>query len=149
MNEGFIVLDEAQFEEADGLCVTIRPEVTDVDIFPISGDNLRTLQTLFPDKIILTVEFKLTPDVCVDLTSYESVRFSYNILAKQGFEPADDEAFVRLAATQMSPNKKMFICIKKMGNTAFKGSAVYQHNLKCVRCFDMNLVVNPKKYRDT
>lgn len=146
MNEGLIVLDKDQIQYTDVQSVQIKTSVPYVDVFSVTKENYDILKQLHPDKEILTVQFQIIPNICLDMTSYEYVKYTYNVLKQKGFEAKDDNALIALATTEMSPNKTMVIFYQEMGPTAFDNSKVYQYRIKCIRCYDLTKLSNLKVY---
>ena len=146
MNEGLIVLDKTQIEYVDAQSVRIKSSVPCVEILSVTKENYNILKQLYPDKEILTVQFQIIPNVCLDMTSYESVKYNYNVLKQKGMVAKDDEEFVSLATTHLSPPKTMVIMHREMGPTAFENSNVHQYRIKCIRCYDLSKLFNVKVY---
>ena len=145
MNEGLIALDKSQIECTD-VSVQIATMVPYVEIFSVTKENYDILKQLYPDKEILSVQFQIIPNICLDMTSYEYVKYTYNVLKQKGFVPKDDSELISLATTQMSPGKTMVIRYQEMGPTAFENSKVYQYRVKCIRCYDLTKLSNIKVY---
>ncbi len=146
MNEGLIVLDKAQIQYTDVQSVQIKSSVPYVDVFSVTKENYDILKQLHPDKEILTVQFQIIPNICLDMTSYEYVKYTYNVLKQKGFEAKDDNEFISMATTHLSPPKTMVIMYREMGATAFDNSKVYQYRIKCIRCYDLTKLSNVKVY---
>ena len=145
MNEGLIALDKSQIECTD-TAVRITDMVPYVEIFSVTKENYDILKQLYPDREILSVQFQIIPNICLAMTSYEYVKYTYHVLKQKGFVPKDDSDLISLATTQMSPNKTMVISYQEMGPAAFENSQVYQYRVKCIRCYDMTKLSNIKVY---
>lgn len=145
MNEGLIALYKSQIE-CTNAAVRITAMIPYVEIFSVTKENYDILKQLYPDKEILSVQFQIIPNVCLDMTSYEYVKYTYNVLRQKGFTPKDDSELISLATTQMSPGKTMVILHREMGPAAFENSKIYQYRVKCIRCYDLTKLSNIKVY---
>lgn len=138
---GLVVLDEKDIIETDTQTIKLNPNLTRVAIYQYNKATYNILTKVFSNKVIIRVEFIRTQDIILDMTYYESVKNTYNILSKLNYKVESDNDLITLATQKIVPNKKLVVIHKQLGNLAFPNSKVKQYKLKAVYCYDLSLIL--------
>ncbi len=142
---GFIVLDEKDIIKTDTPIIKLNPNIKRLTIYPYNKSTYTILSEVFSNKQIIKIEFISTQDIILDMTSYESVRNTYNILNKFGEVVNSDEDLINLATRKIVPCKKLIITQRQFGKSAFPNSKVKQYKFKVIYCYDISLIVKASK----
>lgn len=139
--------DDAIKVDKNTNAVTLSKYVDTLVIYPCNESTYETLLKLHSNRKIVKVNFMSTQDIVLDMSSYASVKNTYNALREIGCKPESDDDLMRLAK---KVNKKLIVTQKQLGNTAFSKSKVTEYALKVVYCHDTSLILRaslyPKEY---